>query len=117
MAHSAASKRDKCKGFTLIEIMIVLIIISAILAIAVPSFVKARSRSQSRVCISNLRHIQDAKERWAMDHRKTNEASVEKSELVTQYLKKWPSCPGGGDYEIGKIGENPTCTVDEHKID
>ena len=43
------------KGFTLVEIMIVVAIIGLLAAIAIPSFLNARTRSQTSACQNNLR--------------------------------------------------------------
>ena len=42
-------------GFSLIELMVVVLIIAILLAIAVPTFLGARSRAQNRAAQSNLR--------------------------------------------------------------
>ena len=51
------SKNCKKSGFTLVEIMIVVAIIGLLAAIAIPSFVNARTRSQQNACINNLRQV------------------------------------------------------------
>ena len=47
-------KRDD--GFTLVELMVVVLIISILIAIAVPTFMGARTRSQNRAVQSDLRN-------------------------------------------------------------
>ena len=102
-------KRDK--GFTLIEIMIVVLIIGILLAIAVPNFMNARETSRAKACVSNLKQIDAAKEQWAMDHDATNGGAVVDSE-VNGYIKGGaPHCPSGGTYTYNAVGTDPTCSV------
>jgi len=105
------------KGFTLIEIMIVVLIISVLLMIGVPGWVGARDRTQAKTCVSNLRQIRYAKEAWAMGNNKGSSDVPGWSDL-TIYLKQQPSCPGGGNYTVGSISEDPTCSIGgQHAID
>jgi prepilin-type N-terminal cleavage/methylation domain-containing protein len=60
-------KKMNKKGFTLVEIMIVVAIIGLLAAIGIPSFAKARDNSRTKACINNLRMIEAAKEQWAME--------------------------------------------------
>ncbi len=50
--------RDREAGFTLIEVMVVVMIIGILLAIGVPTFMGARTRAQERAAQSSLRIAQ-----------------------------------------------------------
>ncbi len=84
-------------GFTLIEIMIVVLIIGILLAIAVPNFVRARETSRAKSCVANLKAIQSATEQWAMDNSaKPTDAPPALADLCgpTLYIQATPTCPG-----------------------
>jgi len=49
-------RRDGEEGFTLIELMVVVLIIAILLAIAIPTFLGARKRAQDRAAQSSLRN-------------------------------------------------------------
>jgi prepilin-type N-terminal cleavage/methylation domain-containing protein len=99
------------KGFTLVEIMIVVLIIGILLAIAVPNFIKARENSRTRTCIANLRQFEAAKEQWAMENKKGSADVPLGTDLSPNYMKSIPTCPSGGTYTIGAISTNPTCST------
>jgi len=52
----AARRRDSEEGFTLIELMVVVLIIAILIAIAIPTFLGARQRAQNRAAQSSLRN-------------------------------------------------------------
>jgi type IV pilus assembly protein PilA len=47
---------DRDAGFTLIELMVVVLIIAILIAIAIPTFLGAREKAQDRAAQSNLRN-------------------------------------------------------------
>jgi len=106
-------RRDE-KGFTLIEIMIVVLIIGILLAIAVPNFMKARETSRAKSCTSNLKQIDAAKEQWAMDTKASDGDAGPVMDAIAGaglYIKARPMCPSSGDYTIDVIGTDPTCSI------
>jgi prepilin-type N-terminal cleavage/methylation domain-containing protein len=102
-------------GFTLIEIMIVVLIIAMLLAIAIPNFLRARDRSRAKACQSNLRMIVSAKEQWAMDNMRSGTDTPTAAELVSNYIKgtsgTLPECPSGGVYSMGTLNTWPSCSI------
>ena len=109
-------KRNKRKGFTLVEIMIVVLIIGILLAIAVPNFVKARQNSRVQTVVGNLKQIESAKEQWAMDTGASSTATPAQADLEPNYVKKWPSGPVTGTYTPGDMSTEPSfggCTASQ----
>jgi len=112
-----AAKKNANRGFTLIEIMIVVLIIGILLAIAVPNFVKARESSRARSCVANLKQIDSGKEQYAMDAKLAGTAAVTMADLVNtttpanSYIKSTPTCPSSGTYTVGNLGTNPSCSI------
>ena len=106
------SKASLLAGFTLVEIMIVVAIIGILAAIGIPSFVKARARSQATACINNLRQIEAAVQQFAIEKGKRVGDEVNYPDDITAYIKlttegSIPGCPAGGDYSLALVGNIP----------
>ena len=109
----------KKRGFTLVEIMIVVAIIGLLAAIAIPNFVKARETAQKNACIANLKQIQGAIQVWAIDTNAAGTTAVVMGNLVPDYIKKTPACPKGGTYTLVDVDTDPTCSLsasDNHHL-
>lgn len=61
-------ERDTQRGFTLIEMMIVVAIIAILVTILVPNLMRARAQAQTAACESNLKEIATALELYETDH-------------------------------------------------
>ena len=56
MISMMRQRLNKEEGFTLVELMVVVLIIAILIAIAIPTFLGARERAQDRAAQSNLRN-------------------------------------------------------------
>lgn len=102
------------RGFTLVEIMVVVVVIGLLAAMAIPSFSRVRETSQAKTCINNLRQIASAKERYFFQNG--GEETVALATLIGAdgYIKAAPICPAGGEYSDPLlIDAEPACETED----
>ena len=102
----------KQNAFVLVELMIIIAIIGILIAIAVPSWLRARQNSHAKVCVENLSKISGAVACWAIEEKKsTGDAAPTVAQLATNlYLHKEVFCPSGNTpYVVTTVGTDVTC--------
>jgi len=69
-------------------------------------------------CIANLKQLDGAKWTWALENHKTTNDIPTDSDLFgsTAYIRVKPTCPVGGIYRIGTVGEKLLCSVPGHTL-
>ncbi len=99
-------------GFTIVEVMIVMLVIGILSGLGYSSIQKIRTNARTKLCLNNLRLIRDAKERFAMDNNIGSGAEVNAQDILS-YLKGsgLPTEPEGGVYTVGVVDSNPSCSV------
>ncbi|MFI5335682.1 MAG: prepilin-type N-terminal cleavage/methylation domain-containing protein [Opitutales bacterium] len=74
------------QGFTLVEIMIVVVVIGLLAAMAIPAFQKVRQSSQDKAVFNNVRQMAAAADQYFLEN---GVSSVNKNHLIgsSNYVK------------------------------
>jgi prepilin-type N-terminal cleavage/methylation domain-containing protein len=96
--------RKDQKGFTLVELMIVVVIIGILIAIAIPVYSNIQENAEKRACQANQRTILTQMEVYAADHNgdlptySTTEGGTLFGDFLASgsYFQSEPKCPSNG---------------------
>ena len=100
-------RRKGEKGFTLVEIMIVVAIIGLLAAIAIPNFVQNRGKAQARTCIANLKQLEGAAQQYLFDSNSNAITIATMAPLIPNWIARTPTSPAAGTYTT--TVRPPTC--------
>lgn len=110
-------------AFSLFEVMIVVAIIGLLAAILIPSIMRSNLTARQKICVNNLRQIDQAIQQWSLDSKSPPEQYVTHSNLIS-YLRILPVCPSpsldGGtfvsDYGMTFVKEPPFCKANNSLV-
>ncbi len=101
------------RGFTLVELMVVVVIIGVLTAIAIPVYNASTAKAEKGACEANLRMIDSAIQQYKMNEgvdELPGNFDIEEA-LGDYFLDGVPRCPskGAGPYTISETGEYSEC--------
>lgn len=104
--------KNNQKGFTLIEMMIVLLVISVLLIITIPNITKHNSTINNKGCDAFLKMVEAQIQAYEMDNPNTTVSIslLKEKEYLTQ-----TTCPNGDEVEIDANGKVAVVTTNEPK--
>jgi type II secretion system protein G len=98
------------KGLTLIELLIVVIILGALAAIAIPRITTSATTAKQNACNTNVETLNTAMEMYKMDHTSTTYPALATLTADVNYFPEGaPTCPFGAaanPYVLKSDGSN-----------
>jgi prepilin-type N-terminal cleavage/methylation domain-containing protein len=89
----------KDEGFTLVELMVVVLIIGILVAIAIPVFNAAQASARKSACQANQRTFAGAVQQYLATNSSAAlpvDAAAAATAIVDDYMKAWPTCADAG---------------------
>jgi type IV pilus assembly protein PilA len=110
MIDKLRERRENEEGFTLIELMVVVLIIAILLAIAIPTFLGARNRANDRASQASLRNALTAAKVVFTDAQDYQQATISKLGEEEPALS-FDTAPSTGPKEV--TVEDPPAVANE----
>jgi prepilin-type N-terminal cleavage/methylation domain-containing protein len=109
-------KTTNKQGFTLVEIMIVVMIVGVLASIALPSFWKARDEAREIICANNRRLIEAGKDQYGIEFNVSRNRRID-VRAVNDYIKGMEgegsvmACPSDGVIAYQVVDTPASCSI------
>ena len=113
------------RGFTLLEVMVVIVILGILASMVVPNLMGSQERANMQKAVSDINALETSLSMYKMDNYKYPSTEQGLEALVTQtdiepmprrfpeggYVKRLPNDPWGSEYQLLNPGENSAMDV------
>ena len=106
MLQWLSKKMKKRKGFTLVELVVVIAILGILAGSAVPRLSKSRLSAQIGAHNANVRTLESVAVMWIADNPEKELEADDSEDALKEYLQEWPEVAKA--LEGQKYGENNT---------
>lgn len=117
MKHSQKSKQ---KGFTLLELMVVIVILGVLASLIVPNLMGNKEKADRQKAVSDIVALENALDMYKLDNHRYPTTSQGLNALIEKpttnplpsnynesgYIKRLPTDPWGNDYLLVSPGEH-----------
>ena len=113
------------RGFTLLEVMVVIVILGILASMVVPNLMGSQERANMQKAVSDINALETSLSMYKMDNYKYPSTEQGLEALVTEtdsepmprrfpeggYVKRLPNDPWGSEYQLLNPGENGAMDV------